>query len=263
MLLDRFRVPGRVAIVTGASRGIGAGVAMALAEAGADVVLAARNPESLDDLAARVKSETGRQAVTVACDLNDLESLPPVLEAATSTFGRVDILVNNVGGTFPRPLLDTKPRFLESAFHFNVTVAFELTRMVVPHMLAAGGGSVINISSAMGRLVDRGFLAYGTSKAALVHMTRLSAVDLSPRIRVNAVAPGSIQTDALDTVLDDNMRAAMVARTPLGRLGSTEDIALAVLYLASDAGAYLTGKVIEVDGGLNAPNLPLGLPDLA
>jgi 7-alpha-hydroxysteroid dehydrogenase len=263
MLLDRFRLPGRVAIVTGASRGIGAGVALTLAEAGADVVLAARNAETLEELAGRVKSETGRQAVTVAGDLNDLASLPAVLEAAMSTFGRVDVLVNNVGGTFPRPFLDTKPRFLEAAFHFNVTVAFELTRLAVPHLLASGGGSVINISSAMGRLIDRGFVAYSTSKAALVQMTRLAAVDLSPRIRVNAVAPGSIQTEALDTVLDDDMRAAMIARTPLGRLGTTEDIALAVLYLASDAGAYLTGKVIEVDGGLNFPNLPLGLPDLA
>jgi 7-alpha-hydroxysteroid dehydrogenase len=262
MLLDRFRLPGRVAIVTGASRGIGAAAAMVLAEAGADVVVAARNPDTLDELAARLKSETGRQPVMVAGDLNDLDSLPPVLEAAMSTFGRLDVVVNNVGGTMPRPFLDTKPRFLEAAFHFNVTVAFELTRQAVPHLLASGGGSVINISSTMGRLVDRGFLAYSTSKAALVHMTRAAAVDLSPRIRVNAVAPGSIQTEALDTVLDDNMRAAMMARTPLGRLGSVEDIAAAVLYLASDAGSYLTGKVIEVDGGLNFPNLPLGLPDL-
>jgi 7-alpha-hydroxysteroid dehydrogenase len=263
MLLDRFRLPGRAAVVTGASRGIGAGVALTLAEAGADVVLAARNPDALDELAAKVKAETGRQAVTVAGDLNDLDSLPALVDAAMSTFGRIDVLVNNVGGTMPRPLLDTKPRFLEAAFHFNVTVAFELTRMVVPHMLGAGGGSIINISSAMGRLVDRGFLAYGTAKGALIHMTRLAATDLSPLIRINVVAPGSIETDALETVLDDNMRAAMIARTPLARLGTTEDISAAVLYLASDAGAYLTGKVIEVDGGLNAPNLPLGLPDLA
>jgi 7-alpha-hydroxysteroid dehydrogenase len=129
-------------------------------------------------------------------------------------------------------------------------------------MLAVGTGSVINISSAMGRLADRGFIAYGTAKAALVHMSRLAAVDLSPRVRVNVVAPGSVDTEALGSVLNDEMRKTMIDKTPLARLGTPEDIAAAVVYLASDAGSFLTGKVIEVDGGLNAPNLPLGLPDL-
>lgn len=262
MLLDRFQLPGRVAIITGASRGIGAACAVALAEGGADLVAAARNPDSLTDLVKAVESGTGRRVVTVPADLAELEALPGLVEAAIETFGRVDVLVNNVGGTVPRPFLDTKPRYLETAFHFNVTVAYELTRLVAPHMLAAGGGSVINISSTMGHLADRGFVAYGTAKAAVEHMTRLLASDLSPKVRVNVVAPGSIETDALATVLDDNMRSTMIANTPLHRLGTPEDIAAAVLYLASDAGSFITGKVLEVDGGLRAPNLPLGLPDL-
>jgi 7-alpha-hydroxysteroid dehydrogenase len=129
-------------------------------------------------------------------------------------------------------------------------------------MLAGEGGSIVNITSTMGRLADRGYAVYGTAKAALAHLTRLMAFDLAPRIRVNAVAPGAIATDALDTVLTDELRAAMIAATPLRRLGNPRDIAMAVLYLVSPAGSYLTGKILEVDGGIETPNLSLGLPDL-
>jgi 7-alpha-hydroxysteroid dehydrogenase len=262
MLLDRFGVPGKVAIVTGASRGIGAAASLALAEGGADLVVSARDPEVLATLANKVSVDTGRRIVPVAADLNDLDQLPALVDAAISTFGRLDIIVNNVGGTMPRPFMNTSARFLEAAFHFNVTVAFQLTKLAVPHLLEAGGGSVINIASTMGRLADRGYVAYGTSKAALIHMSRLAALDLSPKVRVNVIAPGSIDTDALGSVLTDDMRRTMVTMTPAHRLGTVADIAAAVVYLASEAGAFLTGKVLEVDGGLNAPNLPLGLPDL-
>jgi 7-alpha-hydroxysteroid dehydrogenase len=122
---------------------------------------------------------------------------------------------------------------------------------------------VINISSVMGRVAGRGYLAYGTAKAALAHYTRLAAADLAPRIRVNAIAVGSVATSALDIVLtDDELRERMERTTPLGRIGDPEDIAAAVLFLASPAGGYITGKIIEVDGGLGQPNLDLGLPDL-
>ena len=262
MLADSFRVDGRVAIVTGASRGIGAATALALAGSGADLVVSARNAEDLSALAAKVETDTGKRAVAIPADLNDLDSLPPLVEAAKAEFGRLDVLVNNVGGTVPRPFLDTSPGYLERAFHFNVTVAFQLTRLAAPVMLAGDGGSVVNVASAIGRLVDRGFVAYGTAKAALIHMTRLIALDLSPRVRVNVVAPGAIETDALGTVLSDEMRQTMIGLTPARRLGRVEDIAAAILYLASDAGSYVTGKVIEVDGGQHVANLPLGLPDL-
>jgi 7-alpha-hydroxysteroid dehydrogenase len=123
--------------------------------------------------------------------------------------------------------------------------------------------AIVNISSAMGRLRDRGFVAYGTVKAALLHLTRLMAIDFAPRIRVNAIAVGSVATSSLETVLtNDDLRNEMVARTPLHRLGDPEDIGLAALYLASPAGSFITGKVLEVDGGIEAPNLALGLPDL-
>jgi 7-alpha-hydroxysteroid dehydrogenase len=134
----------------------------------------------------------------------------------------------------------------------------------VPLMLEhSGGGSIINITSTMGRLAGRGFAAYGTAKAALAHYTRLAALDLCPRIRVNAIAPGSILTSALDVVAgNDELRAQLEKATPMRRLGEPADIAAAALYLASPAGAYLTGKTLEVDGGLNMPNLELPIPDL-
>jgi 7-alpha-hydroxysteroid dehydrogenase len=130
-------------------------------------------------------------------------------------------------------------------------------------MLTAGSGAIVNISSAIGRLRDRGFVAYGTAKGALSHMTRLMAADLAPKVRVNGIAVGSVATSALEIVLeDDAIREEMVRRTPLKRLGRPEDIALCALYLASPAASFVTGKIMEIDGGLEEANLELGLPDL-
>ena len=261
-VLERFRVDGKVAIVTGAGRGIGAGCALALAEAGADVAVASRTEEQLRRVAKEIEA-MGRRAVVVPIDVNDDAATVGLVERAVDELGGVDIVVNNAGGTMPRPFLETSPGYLERAFHFNVTTAFVLTKAAVPVMLERGGGAVVNISSAMGRMADRGMLAYGTAKAALAHLTRLAAADLSPRIRVNAIAVGSVATSALEIVTgDDAMRASMESATPVQRLGEVEDIAAACLWLASPAGSFVTGKVIEVDGGLQAPNLPLGLPDL-
>jgi 7-alpha-hydroxysteroid dehydrogenase len=196
-------------------------------------------------------------------DVNETDAIGRLVEVAVDELGRLDIVVNNAGGSMPKPFLDTSERSLEKSFHFNVTTAFALTKAAVPAFLANGGGSVVNISSAMGRLTDRGFVAYGTAKAALIHLTRLAAADLAPRIRVNAIAVGSVATSALEVVLtDDGLRTEMETRTPLHRLGEPEEIAAAVLYLSSPAGAFVTGKVLEVDGGIEAPNLGLHLPDL-
>jgi len=267
MILDLFRVTGRAAVVTGAGRGIGAATAVALAQAGADVLISARTEDQLASVARQVE-EAGRRAVVVPADLSDPDAAAGLAEAAASAFGRLDIVVNNVGGALPRPFLATKPRHLVAAFGFNVAVAHSLTQAAVPHLLAAGGadggtGSVISITSAVGRTAGRGYLAYGTAKAALAHYTRLAAADLAPRIRVNAVAVGAVATSALDIVLTDEALRAQVERaTPLGRIGDPDDVAAAVVFLASPAAGYITGKVIEVDGGIERPNLDLGLPDL-
>ena len=262
MVTERFAVTDEVAIVTGAGRGIGAATAVALAEAGADVVIASRTREQLEEVAGRI-ADHGRRAAVVPADLSVQANLERLVEVAREEFGRLDIVVNNVGGTMPRPLLDTDASFLEEAFHFNVTTAFTLTRAATPLLLEDGGGAVVNISSIMGRLADRGYLAYGTTKAALAHMTRLMARDLAPRVRVNAIAVGSVATSALEIVMaNEDLKRQMEDATPLQRLGDPDDIAAGVLWLASPAGAFVTGKVIEIDGGLEAPNLSFGLPDL-
>jgi 7-alpha-hydroxysteroid dehydrogenase len=280
MILDLFRVTGRVAVVTGAGRGIGAAAAIALAQAGADVVISARTADQLAGVARQIEA-AGRKALVVPADLSDLDAAAGLPDAAAGEFGRLDIVVNNVGGAMPRPFLATKPRHLMDAFSFNVAVTHRLTQAAVPHLLAArdanpgeagpgagsGGrpetGAVINISSTVGRVAGRGYLAYGTAKAALSHYTRLAAADLAPRIRVNAIAVGAAATSALEIVVtDDTLRGQMERATPLGRIGDPEEIAATVVFLASPAGGYITGKVLEVDGGIERPNLDLGIPDL-
>ncbi|MFC6882163.1 MULTISPECIES: SDR family oxidoreductase [Actinomadura] len=261
MILERFRVEGKAAVVTGAGRGIGAASAVALAQAGADVVVSSRTEDQLRKVAAEIEA-AGRRALVVPADLSDPEETAALAARAADVFGRLDIVVNNMGGTMPRPFLDTAPRHLENAFQFNVSTAHALTRAAVPHLLRTRG-AVVNISSAMGRIAGRGYLAYGSAKAALAHYTRLAAYDLAPKVRVNAIAVGSVATSALDIVTSsDELRGRMEAGTPLRRVGDPEDVAAAVLYLASPASAYVTGSVLRVDGGIDAPNLDLGLEDL-
>ena len=263
MILDRFRLDDQVAVVTGAGRGLGAAMALAFAEAGADVVIASRTQSQLEEVAEQIKG-VGRRAHIVTADLAHPEDTARLAGAAIEAFGKLDIVVNNVGGTMPNTLLTTSTKDLKDAFTFNVATAHALTTAAVPVMLEhSGGGSIINITSTMGRLSARGFAAYGTAKAALAHYTRLSALDLCPRIRVNAIAPGSILTSALDVVAsNDGLREPMEKATPMRRLGDPQDIAAAAVYLASPAGSFLTGKTLEVDGGLTFPNLDLPIPDL-
>jgi 7-alpha-hydroxysteroid dehydrogenase len=262
VILDLFALNGKVAVVTGAGRGIGAATAVALAEAGADVVISSRTESDLAAVAKQV-SDVGRRALTVPADLFELDAVVGLAEAARREFGRLDVVINNVGGTYPRPFLETSVEFLEEAFRFNVGTAHALTKAAVPIMLEGGGGSVVNISSVMGRVSGRGFLAYGTAKAALAHFTELAAFDLAPRIRVNAIAVGSVATSALDIVLtNEEIKARMEQATPLHKIGDVREVAATALFLASAAGGFITGKVLEVDGGTQAPNLDLGLPDL-
>jgi len=255
VILDRFRLDGKTALVTGAGRGIGAGCAVAFAEMGADVVCAARTPEQLEETAEQVR-RLGRRAVTVRCDVNEREQLEEVVARAMSEFGRIDVLVNNAGGWPPQGFLRTSQKSFEDAFRFNVSSAFVLSRLVVPKMIDGGGGSIVNISSAAGRFPQAGFAAYGTSKAALSFLTRLLGMELAPKVRVNAIAVGATETTALTPFLDDDLRGKMEALTPMRRLGTVEDIAIAALYLASPASSWVTGKILEVDGGTEGSNWP-------
>ncbi|WP_193606713.1 SDR family oxidoreductase [Nocardioides lijunqiniae] len=264
-ILDRFAVNDHVAIVTGAGRGLGAGTAVALAEAGADVLISARTEQQLERVAEQVRA-TGRRALVVPADLSDLDAVAALAQAAYDEFGRLDTVVNNVGGTFPTEFLKTSNEFLNEAFSFNVTTAHALSRAAVPLMLQSAPEaqkSIVTISSMMGRTADRGFLAYGTAKAALAHWTKMAAQDLAPRIRVNGIYVGSIMTSALEYVAGQpEMMDQLESKTPLGRVGEPEDIAAAVLYLSSRAGQYVTGKLLEVDGGIQQPTLDLGFPDV-
>jgi 7-alpha-hydroxysteroid dehydrogenase len=260
MILDRFRVEGRVAVVTGAGRGIGRGISIALAEAGANVVLAARREHTLVEVA-EIVEKNGGKALVVPTDVLEADQLDRLVERALGEFGGVDFLVNNAGGTLPGPAIACTDDELNKAFHFNVTTAFHMSRALAPSMAERGHGAIVNITSGLSHLVENGFVAYGTAKAAMSHMTRLLAHEWAPHVRVNAIAVGATQTDALAMVTADaNLAKQMEELTPLGRLGTVEDIGAAALYLLSEAGSWMTGKVLEVDGGTVDSNWPFSMP---
>ena len=258
MILDRFRLTDQVAIVTGAGKCIGRGIALAFAEAGAHVVCAARTQADIDATAAAVRAR-GRRALAVRTDVMQTADLEALVGATLAEFGRIDVLVNNAGGTMPCAALDTTEEFFETALRFNVTSAFLLSKLVVPKMVeTAGTGAIVNISSRASDMVMPAFVAYAAGKAALNMVTRSLACEVAPRVRVNAISVGGVATDALAVVLtDDGLRAQFNANTPMGRPGTVEDIAACALWLVSPAGGWVTGKVFQVDGGTESPAITL------
>lgn len=247
-----FSVQGQVAIVTGAGKGIGRACALALAQAGADVVLAARTRPDIEAVATEIRA-AGRRALAVPGDVNDDAALDQLVQGALREFGKLTILVNNAGGAGPNDPRRMSGAEFARVLAWNVVPAYALTQKCAGPMREAGGGSVVNISSTAARYAQKHFSAYGAAKAALNQMTRNLAQDYAPQLRINAIEPGSILTDALAPHLTPERRAAMLERTPLARLGEVDDIAAAVLFLASPASAWITGKVLGVDGGAEAP----------
>lgn len=248
-----FSLHGQVAIVTGAGKGIGRACALILAQAGADVALAARTRTDLEAVAAEIQA-MGRRAIVVPTDVNDDAALDHLVARTRAELGKVSILVNNAGGAGPNNPRKLKAADLAAVLAWNVVPAYALIQKCAPEMTAAGGGAVVNISSVAARYAQKGFSAYGAAKAALNQLTRNLAQDYGPALRVNAVEPGTIRTEALIPYLTPERLARMESSTPLGRLGEAQDVAAAVLFLVSPASSWITGKVLGVDGGVEAPN---------
>lgn len=260
---DPFSLNEKVALITGGGRGIGEGIARAFVVAGAAVVLVARTKEQVEAVALDINSSGGR-ALALSADITDVSGLGHLVERTVERFGGLDTVVNCAGGgDMWRAFLENTVDELESAFHLNVAAPFELVRLAVPHLLERPGASVVNIVSGAIALQARGHLSYDSSKGALAYATRSMAASLGPRIRVNGIMPGIIETEAMKAVVTQHQGVLdqLLSRTRLRRLGSPRDIGLAAVYLASPAAGWVTGVLLDVDGGTVGEMNPM-FPDL-
>jgi 3-oxoacyl-[acyl-carrier protein] reductase len=240
---------GRVALVTGASQGIGRACSLVLAEAGADVALGARNPEKLGAVAKEIES-LGRKALAVALDVSNADSVKEAVGKVQETWGKIDILVNNAGITRDNLVLRMKPDDWEAVIRTNLEGAYHCIRLVLPGMVRRRAGRIINISSVVGQTGNAGQANYVASKAGLIGLTKAVAAEVASRsITVNAVAPGFIDT-AMTQALPEEVRKKILDFVPLGRMGTDREVALAIRFLASDDAAYITGHVLNVNGGM-------------
>jgi 3-oxoacyl-[acyl-carrier protein] reductase len=244
-----IRLDGRVAIVTGASQGIGRDCALALAEHGADVALLARTREKLEAVAEELR-QLGRRALALPTDVTEADQVNTAIARVLSEWGRIDILVNNAGQTRDALLLRMKREDWDLVLRTNLTSVFLCCQAVLPTMLRARYGRIINITSVMGQMGNVGVSNYAASKAGIIGFTKALAREVASRnITVNAVAPGFIDT-AMTRALSDEVRRQMLALIPLQRMGTGADVAAGVLFLASEEAGYITGHVLNINGGL-------------
>lgn len=250
MILDDFRLDGEVALVTGASRGLGRAMAVALGEAGADVAVSARSADGLEETAAAIRN-AGRRALAVPADVQEGGALEALVAATLESFGKIDILVNNVGTTARHPAEEFPLEEWERVMDVNLTSIFTLTKLVVRSMKETGGGRIINTASLLSEIGVGLVPPYAASKGAIRQLTKAWAVEWAKyNIRVNAIGPGYIRTEMTEPLFHDEKRhETVMSRVAIKRWGSPEDVKGAAVFLASRASGYITGHILYVDGG--------------
>jgi NAD(P)-dependent dehydrogenase (short-subunit alcohol dehydrogenase family) len=252
-VLDSFRLNGRVSAVTGANRGIGRALAVALAEAGSDLALVVRDPSSCAGLIEQVAA-LGVRAEAVAADVTDLDAVTRAVDAIAASHGRIDVLVNNAGDCIHRPALEVTPQEWARVIDTNVTGVWNCSQAFGRYMTEHGGGSIVNIGSISGLIVNRPQWqpAYNTSKAAVHQLTKSLAAEWAPLgVRVNAVAPGYVKTE-MAPVDEPQFRRHWIEDTPMQRYATPQELGPTVVYLASDASSFMTGSILVIDGGYTA-----------
>lgn len=245
-----FDLSGRAALITGGSRGLGKAMALALAEAGADLFLCSRKEGELKSAADEIATATGRRVLWQTADMTCRADVAALAAAAQAELGKIDILINNAGYNIPQPIDQIDDADWDRLVELNLTSCMALTRALAPGMKQRRWGRVIHISSIMALASTAGRNAYSATKAGLIAMAKASALDLGPYgVTVNCLAPGPFATEMPMSILSAEQQAALGARTALGRWGRPEELAGPALSLASEAGSYITGTVIVVDGG--------------
>jgi citronellol/citronellal dehydrogenase len=240
---------GKRALVTGGGTGIGRSIAVELARAGADLVLAARRREPLERTAGEINSETGRLMATMQVDIRDLETVEALASEVEGRWGQVDILVNNAGGQFPQPAEDFTPNGWRTVIDLNLNGTWNMSQVLGRQMLQGRGGTICNIVMPIGR-GNPGLSHSGAARAAVTELTRSLSYEWGPKVRVNCLGPGSIVTEGFEDTYDDDVLAD-IADTPIPHAGAAEDIANGVVFLVSPAGRFITGETLMVDGGVS------------
>jgi len=250
-VLDRFRLDGKVALITGGARGLGRTMAAALAEAGADIALAGRSKDTCQQAAEGIASTSGRKTLAFAADVTKIADVERLADDVEREFGKVDILVNNAGINIRGPIQQLTEADWDAVIDTNLKGPFLCARAIGPRMVSRGWGRVINLGSVLGVIALPGRAPYASSKAGIINLTRVLALEWAGTgVTANAICPGAFATEMNRSLLDDPVKyKEFVAQIPMGRWGELEELAGAVVFLASDAASYVTGTPLFVDGG--------------